>query len=314
MGTRILSTAELPAAAIELLSAAGDVAITSGDLPAEIADADVLVVRAEHVGGDLIEQAPRLRVIARTGSGVDNVDVATATRLGIPVVNAPLAGGGPVAEGTWALILAGAKRIGQLRACIEEDRWHERYRLEALDLRESTLGVVGLGSIGRQVARVGHAFGMHILGYDAMLPADAQFDFPLERTTLESLVRRADVITLHCDLNPSTRGMIDRDLLRTAERSPVFVNAARGPIVSSDELLLEALDAGWLSAVALDVFAAEPLDPGSPLLADPRVVCTPHSIGLTRRWNHDVFSSLARDIRSALAGERPVHLVNPAVR
>lgn len=310
---RLLSTAELPPSGIELLREIGDVAITRGDLHEELREADVLIVRAETVDGETITEAPRLRVIARTGSGVDNVDVAAATARGIVVVNAPLAGGVPVAEGAWALVMAGAKRIGELRGCIEDDRWGERYRIEALDLRGSTLGVVGLGSIGRQVARLGVAFGMKVLGYDAKLPAGADLGVEVERSELSELVRRADVITVHCDLNPSTRGMIDRDLLRLAERRPVFVNAARGPIVDGDHLLLEALEQGWLSAVCLDVFASEPLLPGSPLLADRRVICTPHSVGLTQSWNGAVFSSLTRDIRRALDGGRPEHLVNPEV-
>ena len=308
---RLLSTAELPAAALEQLGALGEVSISGGELRREVADVDVLIVRAEAVDGETIAAAPRLRVIARTGSGVDNVDLAAASARGVPVVNAPLAGGVPVAEGAWALIMAGAKRIGELRACIDAGRWGQRYRIETLDLRGSALGVVGLGTIGREVARLGEAFGMHVLGFDAKLPDGAELGVLVERVDLPELVRRADVITLHCDLNASTRGMIDRDLLSLAERRPVFVNAARGPIVAGDELLLEALDRGWLSAVGLDVFAAEPLAPDSALLSDPRVICTPHSVGLTESWNRNVFGSLARDIRRALAGERPEHLVNP---
>jgi len=308
---RLLATAELPAVARRLLAPLGEVAVSRGALVEEVADADVLVVRGERVDAQVLAAGSRLRAIARTGAGVDNVDLAAASARGIPVVYAPGAGTGPIAEGTWALILAAAKRLGELRACIEQDRWGERYAIEGLDLHGATLGVVGLGAIGREVARIGAAFGMELLGADPKLPADAALDVALERVELEELVRRADVLTFHCDLNDSTRGLVDRALLMQAQRRPLLVNAARGGLVASDELLLEALEQGWLSAVGLDVFAHEPLSPGSALLADPRVVCTPHSIGLTRRWNERVFGSLARDLAAVLDGRRPRHLANP---
>src|SRR5205823_738650 len=117
------------------------------------------------------------------------------------------------------------------------------------------------------------------------------------------LFARADVITLHCELNDATRGMVGRDLLAATRQRPILVNAARGTVVAGDELLLDALGRGWLSAVALDVFAEEPLRPGSPLLGDPRVVCTPHAIGLTREWNARVFGAVATGIQAIMAGK-----------
>lgn len=310
--TRILVTAPIPERAALLLGQLGDVAVSRGALRREIADADVLVVRGERVDADCIRAGARLRVIARTGSGVDNVDVAAATAAGIAVVNAPVAGAQPVAEGTWALIIAAAKRLGELRACIEQDRWIERYALEGLDLHGATLGIVGFGAIGAAVARLGTAFGMRVLASDPAFapPLDGT---AVEAVTLPALVERADVISLHCPLTAATRGLVDRELLRGARRAPILVNASRGPVVAGDELLLEALDAGWLSAVALDVFASEPLAPSSALLRDPRVICTPHSIGLTRDWNERVFASLRADIGGLLDGGDARHLVNPEV-
>lgn len=309
---RILVTAPIPERAALLLGQLGEVAISRGALTREVVDADVLVVRGERIGADCIRAGARLRVIARTGSGVDNVDVAAATAAGIPVVNAPVAGAQPVAEGAWALIFAAAKRLGELRACIEEDRWVERYALEGLDLHGSTLGIVGFGAIGAEVARLGAGFGMRVLASDPSFvpPADG---IAVEAVTLPRLFERADVISLHCPLTETTRGLVDRELLRRARRGPILVNASRGPVVAGDELLLEALREGWLSAVALDVFATEPLPPSSALLADPRVICTPHSIGLTRDWNERVFASLRTDIGELLAGGPARHLVNPAV-
>ena len=308
---RILVTAPIPARASLLLGELGDVVVSAGELAREVADADVLVVRGERVDAACIRAGTRLRVIARTGSGVDNVDVAAATAAGIPVVNAPVAGAEPVAEGTWALITAAAKRLGELRACIEQDRWADRYALECLDLRGATLGVVGFGAIGAEVARLGTAFGMTVLASDPVFASAGAA--VVEPVGLPELFERSDVISLHCPLNDATRGLVNRALLRRTRRTPILVNASRGPVVESDVLLLEALAEGWLSAVALDVFASEPLAPDSPLLDDPRVICTPHSIGLTRQWNDRVFASLRRDIAAVLAGVAPRHLVNPAV-
>lgn len=310
---RLLATAELPRVARSHLERLGTLEVSRGALRDEIRTADVVVVRAERLDAETLDAARGLRVVARTGAGVDNVDVAAATARGIPVLHAPESGSGPVAEGTWALILAAAKRLGELRVCITDGRWPERYGVDVLDLRGATLGVVGLGSIGREVARLGIAFGMTVLAADVRPAMDGHDPGVAERTDLEDLVRRSDVITLHCDLNESTRGMVDRDLLRQATRRPVLVNAARGGVVDGDELLLEALDAGWLSAVALDVFASEPLAPDSPLLRDPRAICTPHAIGLTRAWNERVFGGLAQDIRAVTDGRRPRNIVNPDV-
>lgn len=307
----IVATAPIPERARALLGELGQVEISAGALADEVAAADVLVVRGETVDGDLIDAASQLRVIARTGSGVDNVDVAAATARGIPVVNAPVAGARPVAEGTWTLIVAAAKRLGELRACISDARWGDRYGLEALDLHGAVLGIVGFGAIGAEVARLGDAFGMRVLASDPAGPSPVALARPVEWVPLEALVERSDVITLHCPLTDATRGIVDRPLLARARRAPVLVNAARGGVVDGDELLLEALDRGWLSAVALDVFAHEPLAPKSPLLRDPRVICTPHSIGLTRQWNDRVFGVLRTDIEHVLAGRPPVHLVNP---
>jgi D-3-phosphoglycerate dehydrogenase len=310
---QILATAELPATAHRLIGAIGEISISAGDLVAEARACDVLLVRAEQADAPVLAAARRLKVIARTGSGVDNIDVVAATERGIPVVNAPDAGTGPVAEGTWTLIFAAAKRLGELQGCLAAERWQHRYAIEGLDLRGATLGVIGLGSIGREVASIGLALGMRVQGFDPLVAEEAISDPSFERTDLETLMRNSDVISLHCALTDSTRGLVDRDLLQLTTRRPVLVNAARGAVVDGDALLLEALDNGWLSGVGLDVFADEPPRQDSPLLRDPRVVCTPHAVGLTRHWNERVFSALAADISAVLAGEQPCNIVNPNV-
>jgi D-3-phosphoglycerate dehydrogenase len=288
----------------------GPIEVAPAD-PASLHDAEVLLVRGTGVSAAVIDAAPRLRVIARTGAGYDGVDVAAATERGIPVLYAPGAGTVPLAEGTLALMLAAAKRLNELGIIVRAGAWADRYELEAFDLQGAVLGIVGLGSIGREVARLAHAFGMIVLACDpAPTPVDPDLRF-VESVSLDQLAGRADVISLHCALTERTRGMIDRDLLDRAKRGAILVNVARGAIVQSDDVLLEALNRGWLSAVALDVFAEEPPDPAHPLLSNPRVVCTPHCGGLTARWNASVFAVLADGVACVLRGDRPAHVVNP---
>jgi len=307
---RIVATSLIPELAHELLGQLGEVAVADLADRDAIADAAVLVVRSAPVDEAVLERAPRLRAIARTGVGLDKVDVAAASRRGIPVLYAPDAGTGPVAEGTLALIFAASKRLFELRAVLADGRWEERYGYETRDLAGATLGIVGLGRIGSAVAQLAQAIGMEVVAHEPRLGADGHS--PGIRTLgLQQLFREADVISLHCNLSDSTRGMIDRALLASTKPGAILVNASRGGIVADEALLLEALDRGWLSAVGLDVFASEPPAADDPLVRDPRVICTPHTIGLTRAWNERVFGSLARDLRLLLAGERPVNVANP---
>jgi phosphoglycerate dehydrogenase-like enzyme len=275
-----------------------------------VRDAEVLLARGSHITGAVIDAAPRLRVIARTGAGYDGVDLAAATERGIPVLYAPGAGTVPVAEGTLALMLAAAKRLDELGTMVRTGAWEARYDLEAVDLHGAVLGIVGFGSIGREVARLARAFGMRVMACDPAFAPIPGLRF-VEPVGLRELAARADVISLHCALTDGTRGMVDRELLRIAKPGAILVNVARGAIVESDDLLVEALDNGWLSAVALDVFGQEPPDPRHPLLSHSRVVCTPHSVGLTERWSESVFAVLAQGVGQVLRGERPVHIVNP---
>jgi D-3-phosphoglycerate dehydrogenase / 2-oxoglutarate reductase len=307
---RIVATAPVPAIAGRAFADLGPIEVAGPDAAALHA-AEVLLVRGTHISAATIEAAPRLRVIARTGAGYDGVDVDAATERGIPVLYAPGAGTVPLAEGTLALMLAAAKHLNELGVLVRTGDWHARYDIEAADLHGAVLGIVGLGSIGREVARLARAFRMVVMACDPAFVPAGELDF-VEPVGLHELVSRADVISLHCALTERTRGMVDRDLLSRVKRGAILVNVARGAIVQSDDLLIEALEAGWLSAVALDVFAQEPLSPAHPLLSHPRVVCTPHSVGLTKRWNASVFGLLADGVARVLRGERPPHVVNPA--
>jgi D-3-phosphoglycerate dehydrogenase len=306
---RILATAEVPPVAREAFAPLGAIDVRPLDDLGALAEAEVLIVRGVRVGADALGSAPRLRAIARTGAGYDNLDVAAATRLGIPIVYAPGVGSQPVAEGTVALMLAAAKRLRELDAVARDGAWASRYEIAGLDLEGACVGVVGLGSIGRRVARLCRGLGMRVLASDPGLTADGERG--VELVALDELIARADVITLHCELTERTHGLVDRELLTRVRPGAILVNVARGQIVESEDALADALVSGRLSAVALDVYPSEPPDPGHRLYSDPRVICTPHAVGLTRRWNEEVFGCLVDGVTRVLAGERPPNLLNP---
>ena len=304
---RIVATAEVPPVARAAFAALGDIEVdANGD--GALTRAQVLIVRGTPLGAELIESAARLRVIARTGAGYDNVDVVAATRAGIPIVYAPEVGSQPIAEGTVALILAAAKRLRELSDIVHSTEWESRYEVVGLDLEGACVGVVGLGAIGSRVAALCRALGMVVIAHD---PAAGTAPRAVELVPLAELVERADVITLHCTLTERTRGLVDGPLLSRVKPGAVLVNAARGEIVESEDVLADALVSGRLSAVALDVHPSEPPRVAHRLYRDSRVICTPHSVGLTRRWNDEVFRSLADGVRNVLAGGRPPNLLNP---
>jgi phosphoglycerate dehydrogenase-like enzyme len=300
---RIVATAAVPPVGREAFAALGEIEV---DGTGDLGGADILIVRATRLDALAIEAAAGVRVIARTGAGYDNVDVAAATRAGVPIVYAPAVGSGPVAEGTIALMLAAAKRLRELGDVVAHAAWDARYDVMGMDLEGACAGVVGLGAIGRRVASLCQALGMVVVAHD---PAATRSPFPL--VSLEELVHSADVITLHCALTDETRGLVDRALLGRVKPGAVLVNAARGAIVESEDVLADALATGRLSAVGLDVHPSEPPRASHRLYGDPRVICTPHSVGLTRRWNEQVFTALAAGVTTVLAGGRPPNLLNP---
>ncbi len=303
-GLRIVATAEVPAVARRAFEPLGEIVVDPDDVTAE-----VLIVRGTALDAEMLSCLRELRAIARTGAGYDNLDVQAATERGIPIVYAPGVGSQPIAEGTVALLLAAAKRLRELGSVVRDGRWSARYDTAPLDIEGACLGVIGFGSIGRRVARLCAGLGMEVIAYD---PAIEPFADPhVELVALEDLLERADAISLHCELTEGTRGLVDRRLLARVKPGAILINVARGQIVESEDVLADALATGHLSAVALDVFPDEPPDPAHRLYADPRTICTPHAVGLSVRWNEQVFQSLARDVEALLAGELPAHVLNP---
>jgi D-3-phosphoglycerate dehydrogenase / 2-oxoglutarate reductase len=272
----------------------------------DIASAVGAIVRADAVvDAAFFERAPRLRVIARTGVGVDLVDLATASARGIPVVITPGSGTRAVAEGVFAMALCLVKRLGPLTDLVRQGRWAERGQVQVGDLDGATLGIIGYGRIGRRVGELGTAVGMRLAAYDP-------FSAPPEEIAcndLAELASASDVVTLHVPLTEQTYHLVDEDFLTQVQPGTILVNCGRGGLVDLDAALA-ALEAGRLAGVGLDVFEPEP-PRHHPLFDHPNVVLTPHLMGLTRRAAAATFADAARGIVDVLAGRRPAAVANP---
>jgi D-3-phosphoglycerate dehydrogenase / 2-oxoglutarate reductase len=257
------------------------------------------------VDGALFQRAPRLRVVARTGVGVDRVDLASASARSIPVVITPSGGTRAVAEGVLALTLHLVKRLGPLTRLVRESRWAERESVIVGDLDGASMGIIGFGRIGRRVGDLAEAFGMRILAHDPYSAPPPNIACP----DLGALAAESDVLTLHVPLTGQTHHLVDKDFLAEMSPGAILINCGRGGLVDLDAALA-ALQSGQLAGVGLDVFDPEP--PPHHLLFDhPNVVATPHVMGLTRRATATTFADAARGIVDVLAGRPPAAVANP---
>ncbi|MGD2115916.1 MAG: phosphoglycerate dehydrogenase, partial [Acidobacteriota bacterium] len=281
-------------------------------LTAALAGADALVVRSRtRVDPKLLDAGERLRVVARAGVGIDNIAVDEATRRGILVVNVPSGNLLSAAEHTFALLLALARNVDSASHSLAAGAWH-RDRFVGTELHAKTLGIVGLGRIGRKVAVRARAFGMKIVAHDPHLDREVAAELGIPLLGLDDVLRRADVITLHVPLDEGTRGFLGADELRRMRPGGLLVNCARGGLVDEDALL-ESLESGHLGGAALDVFAEEPPGdhtPGRALIRHPRVVATPHLGAQTHEAKRRVSARVARIVLDALDGSPAVPAVN----
>jgi D-3-phosphoglycerate dehydrogenase len=314
---RCLITDDLSPACVSLLGAAGVEPVVragaSGDeLRRLAADVEAWLIRSgTRITADLIDSAPRLRVIGRAGVGVDNVDLDAATRRGVLVVNAPDGNTVSTAEHTCALLLALARQVPRAASSIAGGQW-DRKTFTGVELDGKTLGVVGLGKVGRAVAERMRAFGMRVLAFDPVLAPEAAERAGAEAVPLERIWAESDFITFHTPLNEATRGLLNRTSLAQCRDGVRIVNAARGGIVD-EAALLEALESGKVAGAALDVFSEEPPPAGlRALLEHPRVVATPHIAASTDEAQEKVAIQVAEDVLRALAGEAVRNPVNGA--
>src|SRR5271157_2383490 len=245
-----------------------------------LAEADALLVRsAVQVTPAVLEKAPRLRVIGRAGVGVDNVDLEAATAAGVLVMNTPGGNAVSVAEHAMALMLVMARHISQADASTRAGKW-EKKKLMGHELRGKTLGILGLGSIGREVVKRARAFEMRIVAHDPYVTSKIAHDLGVELVDLAALYKASDYITLHVAATPETQGMLSREAFARMKDGVRIVNCARGELVD-EAALSEALASGKVADAAVDVFATEPAPPGYPLFASESVLATPHIGGAT---------------------------------
>jgi D-3-phosphoglycerate dehydrogenase len=314
MTFRILVSDPLEATGLALLRESGhEVVELAGEerprLPEMIGDFDALVVRSgTKVTAEVLRRGrPRLRIVGRAGIGVDNVDVGAATELGILVINAPTANLISAAEHTFALLLALVRNVPRADASLKSGTWDRKLFVGA-ELQRKTLGVIGFGRIGQQVARRARAFDMKVLAHDPVLDADYVRRLEAEPVSLAELLGRSDAVTLHVPLTDETRNFIDAARLAAMKEGAVLVNCARGGVVD-EAALVEALDSGHLAGAALDVFAQEPpADYG--LASHPKVVATPHLGAQTREAQVRISTETARMVLAALEGSLAVTAVN----
>jgi D-3-phosphoglycerate dehydrogenase / 2-oxoglutarate reductase len=314
---KVVLSHRLYEAGMKVLEGRVDIRITNTGKPQEmlpeLLDADGLIIRIGSIDRGTMTAAKNLRVIGRPGVGVDDVDVAAATELGIPVVVAPGANTRSVAEHALALILAASKDLLHCDRQTRSGDFNVRNAYRAFELSGKLLGLVGCGHIGLELAKLCSAIGMKVLVYDPYIPAEA-----IERQghryekDLESLLRSADVISLHVPLTDKTRNMIGERELGLMKPSAILINCARGGVID-EAALTEALRSRRIQAAGLDVFASEPVPVDNPWAGLDNVIITPHMAGLTREAAAAVSTMAAEGVLAVIDGRRWPHVANPEV-
>jgi D-3-phosphoglycerate dehydrogenase len=310
---RVLVTEELAERGLERLRNEGhEVDVRLGLSPEEllgvVPGAAALIIRSEtQVTADVLEAGTDLVVVGRAGIGLDNVDVAAATRRGVMVCNAPLSNIVTAAEHTMALLLSSARNVPQASAALKAGKW-ERSKWTGVELHGKTLGLLGLGRIGTLVAQRAYAFGMRLVAWDPWMSPDRARKLGVELLELDEVVRQADFISIHLLKTPDSIGLVGEDLLAQAKPSLRIVNVARGGIVD-EAALAAAIADGRIAGAALDVFAKEPTTE-SPLFGLPSVVVTPHLGASTHEAQDKAGETIGEQVSLALAGEFVPYAVN----
>jgi D-3-phosphoglycerate dehydrogenase len=308
----VLIAEELSPATVDALGPDFEIRYCDGadraDLLGAVADADALLVRsATKVDAEVLSAARRLRVVARAGVGLDNVDVRAATQSGVMVVNAPTSNIVSAAELAVTLLLSAARHVVPANEALRRGEW-QRSKYSGVELYEKTVGIVGLGRIGVLVAQRLSSFGMRVIAYDPYVQAGRAAQMGVRLVGLDDLLADSDFITVHLPRTPETLGLIGDEQLHKVKPHVVVVNAARGGIVDEDALY-DALVEGRVAAAGLDVYAQEP-NTDSPLFTLPNVVATPHLGASTAEAQEKAGISVARSVRLALAGELVPDAVN----
>lgn len=286
--------------------------LSPAELKMIVGDYDALVVRSEtQITADIISEAKNVKVIGRAGVGLDNVDIPAATRAGIIVMNTPDGNTISAAEHTMALLLSMARNIPQARESLRAKKW-ERSKFTGIELLGKTLGIIGLGRIGGEVAKRAKSFGMHLISYDPYARPERARELDVELCDLDTLLKRSDIITVHVPITTDTSKLIGEEELKVCKDRVKLVNVARGGIYD-ESALADALRSGKVAAAALDVFTSEPpFD--NPLLEFPNVIATPHLGASTEEAQINVAIVVAKQIVDALHNRTIFNAVNvPAI-
>ena len=304
--TKVLVSDPIDQTGIDILSQVAQVDVKTGlapdELKAIIGQYDALMIRSgTQVTADIIEAATSLRIIGRAGVGVDNVDVPAATKRGVIVVNSPEGNTIAAAEHALALMLSLSRHVPHAHVSTIAGGW-DRKKYVGNELYKKKLGVVGLGKIGSHVARVAKAMGMEVVAYDPFISTERAQQMQVKLLTLPVLFAEADYITLHLPRTPETENLVNAELLRTMKPTARLVNCARGGIID-EAALAEAVETGVIAGAALDVYAKEPLEAGSPLRSvTERLILTPHLGASTEEAQENVAIDVAEQIRDVLLG------------
>ncbi len=312
MDRKVLVSDPIAKDGVDALAGVADVDVKTGLAPEEllriIGEYDALIVRSEtKVTSDVINAADRLVVIGRAGAGVDNIDVDAATKRGIIVVNTPLGNTISAAEHTIALMLSLSRYIPQANASLKGGKW-ERQRFMGVEVRGKTLGIVGLGQIGSEVARRARGLEMHVLAHDPFVSVERAQSLIVEMVPLEELLARSDYVAIHTALTPQTRGLIGEKELRLMKPGARIMNVARGGIVD-EEALYKAVEEGRIAGAAVDVFTTEPARENILFKSD-KIIVTPHLGASTAEAQERVAIDVANQIEAIFRGEPPAYAVN----
>jgi D-3-phosphoglycerate dehydrogenase / 2-oxoglutarate reductase len=311
---KVLLVEDIDHRAVAMLSAVADVSVASGFDPEtllrETRDKHGMIFRAQgEATRKLMEACPSLKVIARHGVGVDNIDIPAATDLGIQVLNTPLANNESVAEQTMGMLLGLSKRIFQADRALRRGDWKARFALTGLEVKGKTLGIVGTGRVGSRLAEMAHhGFGMNILYRDVIQSEKLETELGARRMELDELLAQSDYVSLHVPLLPSTQHLIGKRELALMKPTAYLLNLSRGPVVD-EAALVEALQNHTIGGAGLDVYEVEPVLPNNPLLKLDNVVLSPHMASLT---SEAVFAMamVVKDVMAVLESRAPEFPVN----
>jgi D-3-phosphoglycerate dehydrogenase len=282
------------------------------ELEALVPRADAILTCFAQVSSEVIRRGEKLQVVGRYGIGVDNIAVEEATRLGIPVTNVPAYCVDEVAEHVLAFMFGLARKVYLYNAAVRNGNWELSTGRPIHRVAGRTLGIIGFGHVGQTLAAKVAGFGMRVIAYDPIANEDAMKRHGVEAVELDDLLREADFVSVHAPLTDGTRGIVNRERLRSMKPTAFLINTARAAIIDQ-EALLAALVEGWIAGAAVDVFDPERLPDGHPLLQQSNLLATPHTAFYSEESIRELEVKAARNVAKILSGRRPDAVVNPEV-